>query len=204
MVKEISFDFIYDAQREFRVLLNAFSHPGILYSFSHYALNTPKELYESNAIIAFTLFDNNISFYAANNYSLEIESYLHLNTNANSSAISKADYVFLNGILNVCEYIKECNKGDLLFPEKSTTIILSVEAISNEPITDFDFQINVEGPGVKHTNTLFIKGIDANNLHKLKNVNSEFPLGIDLILTDSLNNISAIPRSALLEFIQKN
>ena len=61
MNKEVSFDPIFDAQQAFRVLLDAFSHPGTLYSFENYELSHPKELATSNAIIALSLFDNNIS-----------------------------------------------------------------------------------------------------------------------------------------------
>ena len=49
MIKEVSFDPIFDAQQAFRVLLDAFSHPGKIYSFEQYALNQPTELYPSNA-----------------------------------------------------------------------------------------------------------------------------------------------------------
>jgi alpha-D-ribose 1-methylphosphonate 5-triphosphate synthase subunit PhnH len=38
----------------------------------------------------------------------------------------------------------------------------------------------------------------------LKNINTEFPLGIDIILTDSFENIISIPRSIAIEIFNKN
>ena len=60
MIKETVFDAVFDAQKSFRLLMDAFSHPGTIHSFNHFELNQPIEIYKSNAIIALSLFDNNI------------------------------------------------------------------------------------------------------------------------------------------------
>jgi alpha-D-ribose 1-methylphosphonate 5-triphosphate synthase subunit PhnH len=42
MIKEIVFDAVFDAQKSFRLLLDAFSHPGTIYSFDHFEFNQPQ------------------------------------------------------------------------------------------------------------------------------------------------------------------
>jgi alpha-D-ribose 1-methylphosphonate 5-triphosphate synthase subunit PhnH len=202
MIKEIVFDAVFDAQKSFRLLLDAFSHPGTIYCFDYFELNQPNELYKSNVIIALSLFDNNISFHASSSYNLNVENYLHLNSSAKIENIETADYVFLNGQNDISNLIDQCKIGDLLYPEKNATLILAVNTISNDKIPQFDCQINLSGPGIQTTNNLFIKGLNLANLETIKSLNEEFPLGVDLILTDSFEKITVIPRSIQIEIIQ--
>jgi alpha-D-ribose 1-methylphosphonate 5-triphosphate synthase subunit PhnH len=202
MIKEIVFDAVFDAQKSFRLLLDAFSHPGTIYSFDHFEFNQPNELYKSNVIIALSLFDNNISFHASSSYNLNVENYLHLNASAKIENIETADYVFLNGQNDISNLIDQCKIGDLLYPEKNATIILAVNTISNDKIQQFDCQINLSGPGIQTTKNLYIKGLNLANLETIKSLNAEFPLGVDLILTDAFEKITVIPRSIQIEIIQ--
>jgi alpha-D-ribose 1-methylphosphonate 5-triphosphate synthase subunit PhnH len=98
--------------------------------------------------------------------------------------------------------IDQCKIGDLLYPEKNATIILAVNTISNDTIQNFDCQINLSGPGIQTTNHLFVKGLNLANLETIKSLNEEFPLGVDLILTDAFEKITVIPRSIQIEIIQ--
>ena len=202
MIKETVFDAVFDAQKSFRLLMDAFSHPGTIHSFDHFELNQPIEIYKSNVIIALSLFDNNIGFHASSCYNLNVENYLHLNSSAKIENIETADYVFLNGQNDISNLIDQCKIGDLLYPEKNATIILAVNTISNDKIQNFDCQINLSGPGIQTTNHLFVKGLNLANLETIKSLNEEFPLGVDLILTDAFEKITVIPRSIQIEIIQ--
>ena len=204
MIKEVSFDPIFDSQQAFRVLLDAFSHPGKIYSFEQYALNQPTELYPSNAIVALSLFDNNISFHTASSYNENVATYIHLNTSSNIEVIEKADYVFLNGSSDIAHLINECKIGELSYPEKNATIIISVAQISASPIDDYNFQLILSGPGIKSENILFVHGLSIETIQNIVSLNTEFPLGVDILLTDAFENICSIPRSIVLQIIQKN
>lgn len=204
MSKEIFFNHIYDAQTSFRVLLNAFSHPGTIYSFDNFSLNLPIKLYKSNAIFALSLFDNNISFNVSYAYDKSVEEYLQLNTSAKVEPLHEADYVFLNGIEDNSDLIKQTKIGELLYPEKNATIILSVNKISSLSFADFNIKLNLTGPGIKDTNSLFVEGLEIQNIETIKLINAEFPLGVDVVITDANNLISSIPRSSTIEIIQNN
>ena len=204
MIKETTFDPIFDAQQSFRVLLNAFGHPGTIYEFEKYKLNQPVDLYPSNAIIALALFDNNVSFHASSNYAELAESYIQLNTSAQIQNISEADYVFLNGNENIVHLINECKKGDLSYPEKNATIILKVKQISTAIISNYDFELVLSGPGIESNKILYINGLLIENMQAIQLANMEFPLGLDIILTDAHENICSIPRSIALQIIQNN
>ena len=56
MVKETEFDFVMDAQRAFRTLLDAFSHPGIVYNVAAFELSLPNGFSKANTLIALSLF----------------------------------------------------------------------------------------------------------------------------------------------------
>lgn len=204
MIKEVSFDPIFDAQQAFRVLLDAFSHPGTLYSFENYELSQPKELATSNAIIALSLFDNNISFHSDSFYSETVEKYIHLNTSAKIEKIQVADYVFLDGKDSITTQIQACKNGELSYPEKNATLIISVEQLSAMPIANFDCHLTLSGPGIQTEQNVFVKGLAIQNIQTLQIVNAEFPLGVDILLTDTFENICAIPRSIALQIIQNN
>jgi len=201
MVKETKFDYVFDSQKEFRVLLDAFSRPGSIQTFSDYALNPPLHFGKANAIIALTIFDINTSFSAEICFQDQTESYIQVNTNSIISGAASADYVFVNGKIDVAEIIKNVRKADLLFPENNSTIIMLVDEILTDESNGYDCQLQLIGPGIKTEQNVFFNGIVKRNIETIQFLNSEFPLGIDLIITDTLLHVCAIPRSAMIQII---
>ena len=116
----------------------------------------------------------------------------------------KADYVFLNGSSDIAHLINECKIGELSYPEKNATIIISVAQISASTIDDYNFQLILSGPGIKSENILFVHGLSIETIQNIVSLNTEFPLGVDILFTDAFENICSIPRSILLQIIQKN
>ena len=107
--------------------------------------------------------------------------------------IEKAEYIFISGNTSGT-FIRNINKGELEYPENSATIIIDVEKIEKLPC-DRSFEIVLKGPGVKSEETVYIKGITNEILEEIQIANSEYPLGIDVILSDSDGNILCIPRT---------
>jgi len=204
MVKEVSFDPVFDAQQAFRILLNAFSHPGTLYAFEKYALNKPEALMAADAIVALSLFDNNISFHASSTYSENIEAYIHLNTSAKIVSLQDADYVFLKGKESIAQFIFDCKKGELSYPEKNATLLINVDQLSSNSLDGAACHLKLTGPGIQKEQVLCVKGLAIETVEALQTVNAEFPLGVDIILTDAFDLICAIPRSIALQIIQNN
>jgi alpha-D-ribose 1-methylphosphonate 5-triphosphate synthase subunit PhnH len=199
MVKETEFDFIMDAQRAFRIILDAFSHPGMVYNAAAFELSAPAGFSKANTLIALSLFDNNISFSVSNDYANEVELFIMVNTNAKQESFQNADYVFLKGQQDIVSFLDACNKGDLMYPEKNATVIIEVTQISNQPFHNQSINLLLSGPGIENTNNLYVQGIHPANIELLKVINAEFPLGIDILFTDPIGQICAITRSTIIQ-----
>lgn len=196
MKKEIFFEEVFDAQEQFRIVLDAMAHPGIIYNLSDFKFEAPEGISKASTLIAFTFLNADTSFCTIDNY--HINEYLALNTGAVVETFEKADFVFINGSDNA-EVLIQTKQGSLSYPEDSATIIIDVEEISK-----FYFEKSIEiifrGPGVESENTVFFGGLNVEILQKVLEINFEFPLGIDLIFCDKYNQIVALPRSNNFDF----
>jgi alpha-D-ribose 1-methylphosphonate 5-triphosphate synthase subunit PhnH len=196
MKKEIFFEEVFDAQKQFRIVLDAMAHPGIIYTLNDFDLETPLYFSKASAVIAFTLLNADASFHAMGDFG--INQYIALNTAANEKTFEKADFVFMNGQDNP-DALSDFKIGSLSYPEDSATVIIDVEKVS-----DSNFEKSIEiifrGPGVEIQNKVFIGGIRTEILDKVKEINFEFPLGIDLIFCDKDNQIVGLPRSNKFDF----
>lgn len=105
-----------------------------------------------------------------------------------------ADYVIVAGGSS-CGGIKSLNRGTLDFPDKGATVIYMVRELGNGGLT-----LGLKGPGIESIRDLTINGADAGDLMDIKEMNSEFPLGLDLVLIDDNGFASSIPRSSSIEF----
>jgi alpha-D-ribose 1-methylphosphonate 5-triphosphate synthase subunit PhnH len=53
----------------------------------------------------------------------------------------------------------------------------------------------LQGPGVPGERPLILNASNADFFQEIQAINAEFPLGVDLFLTDAAGNLAAIPRS---------
>ncbi|MCL5423135.1 MAG: phosphonate C-P lyase system protein PhnH, partial [Nitrospirae bacterium] len=97
----------------------------------------------------------------------------------------------------------------LEYPDTGATVIYSINSLSLiPPIPPFvkggmrgNLRITLKGPGINGEITPFIGGIKKDEFHYLKEINSEYPLGVDSIFIDAENRIMCIPRSTKIEVI---
>ncbi len=191
MKKEICFEEVFDAQEQFRIVLDAMAHPGIIYHLKDFDFEAPPYLSNASAVIAFALLNSDVSFHAIGD--AHISDYLALNTGAVEETFEKADFVFINGNNNA-DVLFKLKYGNLSYPEDSATVLIDVEEISKfhlDGITEIIFR----GPGVEFENKVFFRGLNSEILETVKEINFEFPLGIDLIFCDKNNQIVGLPRS---------
>jgi alpha-D-ribose 1-methylphosphonate 5-triphosphate synthase subunit PhnH len=196
MKKEICFEEVFDAQEQFRIVLNAMSHPGIICHLKDFDFETPTYLSNASAVIAFALLNTDVSFHAIGDS--HIRDYLALNTGAVEETFEKADFVFMNGNTNA-EVLNKLKYGNLSYPEDSATVLIDVEEISKFHL-DGSTEIVFRGPGVEFENRVFFQGLNSEFLETVKEINFEFPLGIDLIFCDKNNQIVGLPRSNNFDF----
>jgi alpha-D-ribose 1-methylphosphonate 5-triphosphate synthase subunit PhnH len=191
----------------FRVILQGMSHPGKIYPLS--GLPTPSSdtgtssrRYpgkkaplpnlpgaESAVIqILGCLMDNEVSFAVIGDR--DMETVLARHTDSRSVSAEDADFVIVrNGTTR--GKLAGFKRGSLEYPDTGATILYLVEALS-----EATGEVVLSGPGVNGTASLRITGLDPGELQLLREVNREFPLGVDVIFLDQSGNIACIPRSS--------
>ena len=193
MRRETIYDEVFDAQENFRLLLDSMARPGKINVLPDMDILPPTGINKSSTLIALSLLNADASFISIATNSQEITNYLALNTGAIVASINTADYIFLNGD-QAPALIDSAKHGNLSYPEESSTLIIDVNKISISPILNA-VQLILKGPGIETETVVYIDGINPHLLQAIKELNLEFPLGIDLMLTDKQNNLICIPRS---------
>jgi alpha-D-ribose 1-methylphosphonate 5-triphosphate synthase subunit PhnH len=191
MQREIQYDEIFDAQEHYRLLLDSMARPGKINVMPRLELTTPPGIQAAGALVGFALLNSDVSFYIDGPSAEEVSRYLLVNTSARPAEAEEADYVYLNGTA-AAEILYRLKTGTLPYPENSATVIAAVEELGGET----GLALTLSGPGVDGERKLSVTGLDVALLEALVTINAEFPLGIDLVLTDPTGRIACIPRSS--------
>jgi len=155
----------------------------------------PEELHRATALIGFALLNGDVCFHVAD-HSDDVGAYLTVNTGAQEATADEADFIFVKGNQR-SPVILAAKVGSLRYPEEGATAVVDVSKISDTPI-DGALALTLSGPGVPDTKTVYIQGLDAGILSDFVTQNTEFPLGMDLILTDDNDALVCVPRTAKL------
>jgi alpha-D-ribose 1-methylphosphonate 5-triphosphate synthase subunit PhnH len=198
MGRETSYNEIFDAQSHFRLLLDGMARPGKLNTFPIIDIQPPAGVFNSTILVCFALLNGDVSFSVLDDPKEEISKYILLNTSSAPDDFRDANFVIMNGD-SEGEVLFDMRIGTLSYPEDSGTIILQVERLS-EVIMDDAEVIILKGPGVDGEKALYVKGLNKSFLKNLRAINMEFPLGIDVILTDKDNQVTGLPRTNRFEF----
>ena len=193
MQTELNYDTVFDAQQHFRLLLDSMSRPGKINTFPLTDILPPEGLNRAAALTGFALLNPDVTYYIAADNSDDIATYLLVNTASQQADISVADYIFLEEGHDA-RGLDDARVGTPIYPEDSATLIASTFLVSEESHED-SISIILKGPGVNGEAEVFVSGISAELLDFVKEQNAEYPLGLDLIITDRHNHILCIPRS---------
>lgn len=214
MHREIAYDPVFDAQEHYRLLLDAMARPGTIRVLPRMPISVPEGLTTAAALIGFALLNADVSFNADGGET--VTRYLVVNTSARPVDRALADFVFADG-MSPASLLTGMKTGTLPYPEDGATLILQVKALAAtaegltaegltaegltaegltaEGLTD-PLAIRLQGPGVNGERKLFVSGLNSGLLDALRECNMEFPLGIDLVMTDPGHRIACIPRSS--------
>jgi len=192
------YDKVFDAQEHFRVLLDAMAHPGKLFPFSEVEMVGIPGIPHGIFYIAFALLNADVHFTFLGPESENAKTYITQNTSSLVSSLEMVDFVFFPGNLDG-EFFRECKNGNLSYPEEGASLVAYVDTLSTQKL-DKSLELSLKGPGVESINTVYIQGLDIKSLEILKDINSEFPLGLDLYVVDQNSTVMAIPRSNHLQF----
>jgi alpha-D-ribose 1-methylphosphonate 5-triphosphate synthase subunit PhnH len=199
-LREPAFDFVFDAQRAYRVVLDAFARPGLVKRLEVPALHPPPGLTRAAAAAAFTLLDGNVTWHAVESFG-PWEEYLRANTSSHAAPIEEAQFVFLHG--ESPRYAVELpSAGTLQYPDAGATLILQVDRLSQDAF-DGAVAITLEGPGIQGRRTFHVSPLHTRLLESLAHRNSEFPIGVDTLFCadeDGEGNacVAGLPRSSKL------
>ena len=162
----------------------------------------PPGLTGAAALVGFALLNADVSFYADGEDAEVVTRYLVVNTAARPESPDKADFVFAAGTASEA-LLADMKKGTLPYPDEGATLVASVEALASEPQALAGkryLALTLEGPGIAGKRTFFVTGLSSELVAGLRQCNQEFPLGVDLILTDPGHRIVCIPRSSRVEW----
>lgn len=193
MQTELNYDTVFDAQQHFRLLLDSMSRPGKINTFPAVDILPPDGLNQASALTGFALLNPDVTYYIAGDNNNDIANYLLVNTGSRQADIPVADYIFLPEGYGA-DGLEEARIGIPTYPEDSATLIAAAALISENP-HEGSFSIALKGPGVDGSAEVFVSGISAELLGFVKEQNAEYPLGLDLIVTDRDNHVLCIPRS---------
>lgn len=81
-------------------------------------------------------------------------------------------------------------RGSLEYPDQGATVLYLVEELR-----EIGGTVSLNGPGIPDTARPLIRGVASEELALLREVNAEFPLGVDAIFLDNGGCLMCIPRS---------
>lgn len=183
-------------QQNFRKIMDSFAYPGKInkiVSFEKYK----GSLFPQTIDLITTLVDGEVSFYIYKE-DKKAEEEIIIRTNTKTETISKADYVVigLDYENEICDCLKEVKRGTLINPHTSGTLIIETREILD------DGNISLMGPGIKYINKIGIDNFDW--IETRNEINSEFPIGVDIILIDQYKNLLCIPRTTRIKVGEKD
>lgn len=167
----------------FRVILQAMSHPGRVYPLPDFPGNLPVAVE-----LLGCLMDNEASFAVLGDPGLAKALTLH--TGSLPVPPEAADFILIASGTG-SDNFAGLRRGSLEYPDSGATILYLVEGLSEN-----GGDIVLSGPGVDGTVSLRITGLPLSELQRLRELNNEFPLGVDAVFLDQSGRICCIPRSS--------
>lgn len=180
-----------DNQRTFRAILMTMSRPGSVTVLGNWT-QPPKKLHPATAAVCMTLVDMDTPLWLGKGTPRDVQTYLRFHCGC--PVVRKQENGAFGLILDgtALPDMKGFNAGDLEYPDRSATVIIQVSAIN------VGTGVRLTGPGIKEETRLHVEGVDSEFWTLLKENNSRFPLGYDVILATP-NEIVSLPRSVQVE-----
>lgn len=191
----MTFDKTHDIQAIYRKVLDAMSRPGKVNVLAPEVekLTLKVDVLPATLGLILMLLDSEVSFHVVSVRSDVISQLISQLTYAKEENIEQADYVFVLKDApdhTLAETFRNVKIGNLIDPQKSATLIIEVKAVAHESSKTFTMQ----GPGIKDVSALTI-AVDDAWVEARKEVNGEFPFGVDAMFVDEQARIVCLPRT---------
>jgi alpha-D-ribose 1-methylphosphonate 5-triphosphate synthase subunit PhnH len=185
-------DRVLSAQSTFRSVMDAMARPGSVQRVVAPA-GAPAAMMRGTAAIALTLFDHDTPLWLDSRMSetSDVTKWLKFHTGAPVIADSSICSFALIGDARALPGLDRFAFGSNEYPDRSTTLILQVESLTQGPAFD------LRGPGIDGTAVLQAAIQPADLFERLEINQALFPRGIDVVLVHD-DTIVAIPRTTRL------
>jgi alpha-D-ribose 1-methylphosphonate 5-triphosphate synthase subunit PhnH len=169
----------------FRALLRAMSRPGTVVSLPAPARDRPLlRLLEA-------LLDGEVTFHPAGlDEALRAE--VAWSTGARTAPLAEADFLLLGAGSGGA--LRQARRGTLEYPDRGATAVYQVAGLA-----EAGGRALLRGPGIREAAAPRIEGLEAGELALLREVNAEFPLGVDAVFLGPEGRLLCIPRSTRIE-----
>ncbi|RFU68995.1 phosphonate C-P lyase system protein PhnH [Peribacillus saganii] len=187
-------DVVHDVQSSYRKLIESMSRPGLVSNIGEQAARVDIEtgFYPSTTILMFMLLDTEVTFHVMSKRANEITKLINQLTYAKAAEADNADYLFVLGDADprqLEKVLRIAKVGDLKNPHESATVIIETSSVTNGN------EFVLTGPGIAMETTARVN-MTGEWLEILAEKNVEYPLGIDLILTDENHELLCLPRTS--------
>jgi len=194
MIRDTTYDEVRDAQRHFRLLLDSLSRPGKINTLAHDGLAVPPGLDRAAACLALALLNTDVSFHLAAHSATEAD-FIRVNTGSRPAPLATAEFVFLPGTGHE-SVAASAHAGIATYPETGSTLVIHVAALSAQPLPEA-LALDLSGPGIDPAvgRRLHTLGLSRATLAAIQERNAEFPLGVDVFLTDPEGRVAGLSRT---------
>lgn len=205
---------LYDSLT-FRLLLDALARPGKINQLEYPALHGEAPTYFSQASESdvainmyalgalLVLLDRETSFFIASDGNLlpltaSVVRWTMLRSGSNVVSVDQAAFALFcdsgnSGLLD------QLNKGTILEPEASATVIYAVEQLvatgERGETQDDAIALNFQGPGIQEMCSVSVRGLKEADITALIAARKNYPLGIDVYLIDADGHCIGLPRT---------
>lgn len=188
-------DMVHDIQTAYRKLIDSMSKPGTISDLSEEAgkLEQLEGFLPATYIAARMLLDTEVTFKVVSKREKEMALVLSQSTYAKEVELEEADFIFILSDAEPSDVIgalQTAKIGELQDPHNSATIIIETAGLSGGTGTN----LLLSGPGIQTTAKAEIQ-VTYEWMAIRAERNTEFPLGLDLIFTDSFHRMLALPRT---------
>jgi alpha-D-ribose 1-methylphosphonate 5-triphosphate synthase subunit PhnH len=180
----------HESQRDFRVLLDVLSRPGVIGRLAVTA-GVP-----AATIPVAGLADVEVPLAVlAGPGEAEWQRALHLATGAPAADPGRARLVLALRTPDADE-IASLPRGDALHPELGARLVIAVEGLFDPGAAAAgDTVLILSGPGIPEVRTLVVRGLPEEIVHAMTRANADFPAGIDTFLVAPDGAVAGLPRT---------
>lgn len=185
-------DYVLDSQRAFRALLDAMDHPGRVVEVPG-SETAPDPLHPATAAVCLTLADFETPLWLdARASTLETLAYLRFHCGCRLVDAPGQGRFALISEPGSMPPLTAFAAGSDEFPERSTTLIVQVEAL----VTGRGRRLT--GPGIRVEARLEARGLPDTFWRDFRHNHALFPRGVDVLLTAG-RELAALPRTTAVE-----